>query len=361
MTTKNNTTDIHTVDQAIGLFASLREEIPKGQHKLLLLLAFLSVLMISHRMATSGMSATVANLVRDLPPLVILSWGGGLLLAAGKVDVSIAGIATLCGIIFAALTQWLNVTSIPALSISTIAGMLIGACIGATNGYLVARRRAPALLATWAVGTIAFSIAGAVAAFAHKQGMLGSTASITLPGLIPVFSHAAEEFYFSLAAVALVAVTVIVFRLGWLARLLGSNETGAVYSGFFTERVLLLLFAASGAIAALAGCLFAIGIWASSTTMHAGKEMIALAIAVLGGTVMSGGYFSLIGISISALFWLLLTYLITGTSTGMGVEDGRILSAAFAALIILVCYPLGRSLSGEFRTIHSADETNRTR
>ena len=361
MPTKSNTTQIHIVDQAIVLFSSLREEVPKGQHKLLLLLATLSVLMIAHRMATSGVAATVANLVRDLPPLIILSWGGGLLLAAGKVDVSIAGVATLCGIIFAILTQCLNATSVPALLISSIAGVLLGGCIGVANGYLVARRRAPPLLATWAVGTIAFSIAGAVAAFANKQGMLGSTASITLPGLIPVFSHTAKEFYFSLFAVAVVAVTVLVFRLGWLARLLGSNEAGAVYSGFFTERVLLLLFATSGAIAALAGCLFAIGTWTSSTTMHAGKEMIALAIAVLGGTVMSGGYFSLIGISISALFWLLLTYLFTGTSTGMGVEDGRILSAAFAGLIIVVCYTLGRSLSGEFRTIHSADETNPTR
>lgn len=350
---------IHIVDLLIGMKRALQEEIPVGQSKLLVTLSAAAACMLVYVIVQGTLEGTLTTLVRDLAPLLVLAWSGGLILAAGKVDISIAGVATLSGILFATIAQLVNAVQPLDYLLAGIAPVMLGIVIGCVNGYVVAGRRAPALLVTWSTGTVCFSVAGVLALVFSKHGLMGSSSGISLPGLIPPLSWSNPFLFLSIAVCGLVALCIVVFRLGWLARLVGSNELSAAYSGFHTGRTVIMLFVISGMFAAIAGCLLALGAWSASTKEHLGKEMIALAIAVLGGTVMSGGYFSLMGILVGGVFWVLLDRIFARINLGAGVDEGRILLAVFALLIIAVSILLGRNLSGEFRTIHAADNLNR--
>lgn len=76
----------------------IREEVPSGQMRLIQILAFISALIFAWRVMSGEFVLTLLGLiVKEVVPLVLLAWGAGLLLAAGKVDVSTAGNATLGG------------------------------------------------------------------------------------------------------------------------------------------------------------------------------------------------------------------------------------------------------------------------
>lgn len=344
------------VSEKLDLVFSFGEEIPRGQGLLTSILILLSTLILSYLLYRNGsVSVTMGDIVKVATPLLLLAWAAGLVLAAGKVDISLGGVATLGGVVFA----WISYSS-PIWGV--IVAIVVGLAVGAFNGWLVARRSAPPLLVTWAAGIITASLAGVFAFLAFNSTKFGSTSSVSLPWAMPSKPFLLDGAYFiPFLAIAITAGTcLLVFRLGALARVVGANALSASYSGFRVERVVLRIYSIAGMGAALAGCLSAVAVGSANSTGLVGKEMIAIAIAVLGGTVMSGGYFSAVGIMVAVIFWTLLFNMINGENfLGLGLQEGRFSAILVAIIVITASALLGRRMSGETRTIQVDNPVHR--
>nr|VFJ47612.1 MAG: Ribose/xylose/arabinose/galactoside ABC-type transport system, permease component [Candidatus Kentron sp. FM]VFJ52419.1 MAG: Ribose/xylose/arabinose/galactoside ABC-type transport system, permease component [Candidatus Kentron sp. FM]VFK07704.1 MAG: Ribose/xylose/arabinose/galactoside ABC-type transport system, permease component [Candidatus Kentron sp. FM] len=341
------------VGQKVGLLSGIRGEIPRGQGLLVVVLGIASLLFFAYLIYRSngGFQITLANFMKEAVPLLLLAWGAGLVLATGRVDISLAGIATLSGVLFAAL-------SYTFLYLGIVVALFVGCIFGLVNGWLVSRRDAPSLLVTWAVGVLTSSLAGVAAYLFYENGWPGSISSISVSWNTlekPFHILGGGYFYLFFGIAVAIGTYLFVSRLGALARVVGANSLSAKYAGFGVERIIFLVYGIAGLGAATAGCLYTTVYGAANSTGMFGMEMIAIAIAVLGGTVMSGGYFSALGILTALTFWTLLDNLIKGESLGVGLQEGRLTVTLIAIIVIVVAWILGPSMSGTTRTIQIDD------
>lgn len=314
-----------------------------------LLLSALIVLYFEH--ASPSPLLKIENLLvrvlKEGTPYALLAMGGGLVLATGGVDISVAGMATLSGVIFAALTQY----HVPWV-ISSFLATIIGCTSGLLLGHLV-HKNAPPLLTSWAFGTIWFITSLWFAA----AGVVRSNASSVLLGssTSPDFWHITGtgiklSGFFLIALISILSFSNLPRR----ACAIGANRDSAIYAGIRTGSVLRRCYAINGAFASLAGVFSALLTNGASTTDQIGRELISISIAVLGGTVMSGGYLCLPSIVAAAMFWVAASTIVNGLDLVLLKEHQQhAVNAIFALIFIAIVVPLGRHLSAETRTIHT--------
>jgi ribose/xylose/arabinose/galactoside ABC-type transport system permease subunit len=70
---------------------------------------------------------------------------------------------------------------------------------------------------------------------------------------------------------------------------IGGDEKTARYAGINVDKWIILAFVVSGVCAALAGILFTARLGSVDAPLGVGYELTAIAIAVIGGTSLSGG------------------------------------------------------------------------
>lgn len=327
------------------------EELPRGQSLLIAVYLICAALIVGFEMGTSLRPEVVfGNRVMVWVPLLLLAWGAGLVLAAGKVDISVAGVAAVGGIVFAALTHLFE-----SYGLALFGSLIIGAIWGAINGWLVSRRSAPPLITTWGVGVLAGVTASMIAYLGSRDKPLEgySLSSISISGVQPTgqFLSDSPYLYAFLGVAVIVPLVLLIFRLGGIARIVGSNSQAASYAGFRTARIVFVLYVMSGILSALSGSLSAISSWSASTIGLVGYEMIAIAIAVIGGTVMSGGHYSLVGIAAAALAWVSINSWLLSSDIFSGFQASRFSQTIFAIVILLAALAFGKKMSGEVRTI----------
>lgn len=292
--------------------------------------------------------------------LALLALGAGLVLASAGVDLSMAGVLAISGVIFAWLTQgiasnWYILTPVVCFC------AIIGASFGGFNGWAISKWRAPPLILTWAVGAMAMIFSALLAALLPRN--VGNASHYANSSGIPItqtISNLSSDTQFLITALAflLVALPTAIgaFNLGRNARAIGANRISATYAGIRVKRALLATYATSGAFAALAGVWFSLLERKALTTVHAGVELSAIAIAVLGGTAMSGGYFSVIPIVCAAFLWSLLLGVLQRPDLLPEFFNAQLQSraavASFAVLLIIIGIWAGRGLSGDTVSIN---------
>lgn len=236
--------------------------------------------------------SNIINVLRQSTILVVLSIGmTGVLLTAG-IDLSAAGIMALVGCLTAQLLS--QGVSIP---FALLIGLLVGAGMGAINGVLVGIIGLPAFVATYGMMWIAEGLAHILMQgkiiFGLPKGFLWFGAGYI--GKIPVPI---------LITLALLIIFHIIFRKTVFGRniyMLGANKDAANYSGIRTKLVSVIVYALSGATAAIAGIIMTSRMDAAEAGMGAGLNMQAVASVVMGGTSLLGGEGGVIGSVIGAL------------------------------------------------------------
>ena len=81
----------------------------------------------------------------------------------------------------------------------------------------------------------------------------------------------------------------------------GGNELAAKVSGVNTDRILIGVYALTGALAGLAGIVLSSRVMSGSPATGAGYELDAIAAVVIGGTSLSGGVGSIAGTIVGVL------------------------------------------------------------
>jgi simple sugar transport system permease protein len=120
--------------------------------------------------------------------------------------------------------------------------------------------------------------------------------------------------------------------VGLFIESVGTNSTAAYYSGINEQNAKIIVYIFCGICAAVAGLIF-------SSYVHSADgnnnglyyELDAILAVVIGGTLMSGGRFSIMGSVVGAL--IIWTFTVTVYSLGV---PGNALLAAKAVLVLLV-------------------------
>jgi AI-2 transport system permease protein len=185
------------------------------------------------------------------------------------------------------------------LPLAIIAAVLSGSACGLVNGLLVSVVRVPSIIAT--LGTLGL----------FRGVMLLLTGGLWLEDLPADLKHLATPVVFGLPSVAFVvlAIAVAAFlflnftRLGRYVYAVGDNAAAAVHIGLPAQRITIGAFVASGALAGVAGVIFAAQIGFIPTNAGNGIELRAIAACVLGGVSLLGGSGGVAGV-LAAVFFL---------------------------------------------------------
>nr|BFE77494.1 hypothetical protein GCM10020093_000950 [Planobispora longispora] len=181
-----------------------------------------------------------------------------------------------------------------------IAGcVLLGALCGAVNGLLVGVAAVPALVAT--LGTL-YAFRGVDYAWAGGR-------QVNAADMPEGFLALGSASVLGLPLLALVALAVLL-AVGWALRNLppgrelyaiGSNPEAAVLAGIRVRRRVVAAFVASGALAGLAGAMWAARFGTVDATVATGKELDVIAAVVVGGVAIFGGSGTVYGAVLGAV------------------------------------------------------------
>ena len=217
----------------------------------------------------------------------ILAVGQTLVMTTGGIDISTGSMMGVVGAIVGSGLQegWMD----PMLAIP--AAILIGALLGAFNGFNITVLGVPPLLAT--LGTF-------VAYRGFTQHYMGVNLVTGLPDVIVTIGRS-----FILGLPIAVWVALITVALGWfvLERTLygryitaiGSNPKAAQAARLNVGMLTASTYMVQGALAGVAALVLMGRLGASSAAMGEGTELHIIAAVVLGGTYLFGGRSTMIG------------------------------------------------------------------
>ena len=236
------------------------------------------------------------NLMRNIAVIGLLSLGMTVVLLTGRIDLSVAALmifSVIVGVIVMAEIgpligeRWLvrgNTYAGPMLPVMAIT-LMTGAAIGALNGIGVAYLKVASFIMTL-VSLTALRGFNYVLTNGHPYYLKSPIYHWIGDGSLGGFP---ASFLIFLA----VLVVLILFVNGSVAGsrfyAIGGNEKAALYAGIKTARYVVLAYVISGICAAIAGIVFTARLKSVDAPLASGYELTAIAIAVIGGTALSGG------------------------------------------------------------------------
>lgn len=276
-------------------------------------------------------------------PYCLFGIGAGLVLAAGGVDLSSMGVATLSGVIFGVAYQ----AGVPIL-LCVLLGLTVGFIFGFFNGLIISLRSAPPLIFTWAVSIILFSLSRVISAgsiFNLKNISQPSPSGIDLT-LLDMSTIPSSSLKYVILFIFLI-ISILSF-IGIVSKsiAIGSNRNNSVYYGVKVKSNIKLTYILSGMFSATAGIFLVFQDGAASTIGLRNQELIPIAIAVLAGTSLSGGYLNLISVFLASFFWANLDCIINSMKTIGNLQQEK-LYFIFSVVIILIVTIFGKKISGE--------------
>lgn len=234
-------------------------------------------------------------------PLLVLALGQAFALLIGGIDLSVSGVISLAGVVGAMLLtsdDGAFAHSSLAIPVALLAMLLIGCVAGVAQGAAVAYWELPAFIVTMC-GMMAM---GGAAVWLTGGARLGS---LPLPLLETIQGDWLRVPVMLWVATALAVVCYILLQhtvLGKHLYAVGHNARAARVAGISLGRVTCFAYGASGTCSALAAILYTCR--TESATPSFAREILldAIGAAVIGGTSLSGGRVSVVGIVFGALF-----------------------------------------------------------
>jgi ribose transport system permease protein len=268
------------------------------------------------------------GIVLDATIIGIAAIGMTAVIIAGGIDLSVGGVIALASILVAGLLR----AGQPVV-VAVGGALLAGVLIGAAAALLVTFVELPPFIATLALMLIARG-----AAFVISRGEDWSIGDAA-PGFTDSFGDGQilGVPYLILLLIAIgVVCSFLLSRTVWGRQVfaVGGNEVAARYAGVPVNKIKWSVYVLSGALAALAGVVFAAKYGTGRANAAFGYELDAVAAAVVGGANLSGGRGSIFGAILGALiFTTLRTGLnqMTGAATYQDMIIGFVVVAAVVA------------------------------
>ncbi len=240
-------------------------------------------------------SQNVRDILLNVAIVALLAIGQTVVVVTRNIDLSVGSVlgitAFLTGVLFA--------DHHVAIPVAFAAGIAFGAFFGALNGAMVSLARVPSLVIT--LGTL-YVIRGIDFVWAKGRQInaadmpdgflkLGGSTVLGVPVLALI----------TLAVLVAVGTVMRSARMGRELYAIGSNPDAATLAGIRVGRRVLGAFVVSGALAGLAGVLYAARFGTLDANAGTGQELAVVAAVVVGGVAIFGGSGSVYGAALGAL------------------------------------------------------------
>jgi len=232
-------------------------------------------------------------------------------LGPGNVDLSIPATMTLAGTI--AMKYMDNQD--PRIAVGIVIALVVGAAVGAFNYGLIRALRIPPIIATLSSSFLFLS-----AAIWYNRGL-----RIKPPPAFADFSLA-DIFglpYLTLGALLIsIALHVALQRTayGRAVIAIGQNPRAARFSGIAVEGTRFATYVMCATLAGLTGCLFSAFSGGAALNMGAEYLLASIAVVVIGGTSVAGGFANVPGIWGASLFLFLIVAMLNTYGFGAGIR-----------------------------------------
>lgn len=245
-------------------------------HIALVVLIVLSAL-ISPTFLSGG---NVSNMLLQAAPLGIVVIGQAFVILVRGLDLSVASVMATAAVVATSF----NGTDTDAALIFVVA-IGLGIATGLVNGLLVAKRNVSPFLATLATMIV-------------LQGMRSAWTQGAPSGNVPPFYRilGSDSIYgvpFNLVITAVLAAFFSVLlaktTFGRKVYITGGNPVTARLLGINADRVIIICYVISGALAALAGLILSGFVGIVDNWVGRGFEIDSIVAAVMGGIALSGG------------------------------------------------------------------------
>ncbi len=284
------------------------------------------------------------NLLIDNSFLLVVAVGMTFVIISGGIDLSVGSIVALTTMVSATLAQKYGWTFWQILPLVLAMGCLFGLFMGV-------------LIQVFKLQPFIVTLGGMFLARGLCYVISIDSISITVPSFTELSEYRiplGEETFISISAVVALAVLVVgIFlahytRFGRTVYAIGGNQRSAMLMGLPVAKTRILVYVLSGFCSALGGVLVTLYML-SGYGLHAlGFEMDAIAAAVIGGTLLTGGVGYLAG--------TLIGVAILGVIQTLIVFDGSLSSwwtrIAIGALLFFFCL-MQRLLERSSKTIQA--------
>ena len=256
---------------------------------------------------------------------VIIS--GGIDLAVGSTLVAVGAVLMVCVNSYpTGLLTGIGITGVPAFIIGIAACILMGCALGGVSGFLIAKQKLPAFIATLGMMKICRSVT--------QQVM--QTASVKVPTQFLAIANTKIGGQVILPIIYWLVLAVLLHIIsrkttfGRHVYAIGSNERTARLSGINVEKVIAMVYVLSGIMVSIAAIIQVARIGSMDyANAGSGYEMDAIAAVVVGGTSMSGGKGSILG----TVLGMLISAVMNNLLNLMGVPP--FLREAFKGFIVI--------------------------
>jgi len=250
----------------------------------------------------------LGNLLRQLTPLLLVSIGMLIVILTAGIDLSVASVAAVGGIVVAMTLNVMPVEGGLGLLLAVTVAVASGVLMGLATGTFIAYFRMAPFIATLAMMT-----AGRGLAFILSNGQPQRLDDkLTSAQWLRDFGRLADGVLGIPWPVWLAILVTVIFALivryntyGRLTIACGSNETAVRLAGIPVERYKLAAYGICGGLAALAGVVIASRSGVAAPSAGIALELDAIAACVIGGALLTGGkgtiFYTVVGVLVLGL------------------------------------------------------------
>jgi ribose/xylose/arabinose/galactoside ABC-type transport system permease subunit len=326
-----------TADSSASWKAKIRFE---GLLVLVLVVEIVVFSRTGQNFATAGNFFEVLRLSTEIGLLALVMTP---IILTGGIDLSVGSLLGLSAILFGKL--WRD-AHLP-VGVAALGALAAGVVAGGLNGMLITRLKLPPLIVT--LGSFSLFRGLAEAITRGVDNFTNFPAPFLFLGQGYIFGVVPAQLLVLVAVAAGIWLIVHRTTLGRSFRAIGFSPEGARYAGLPVERRLMLVYALSGLVAAVAALVYVARVGQGKADAGTGYELLAITAVVLGGASIFGGVGTvpgtLLGVAVLAVLKNGLT-LSDQPSELAGILTGALLLAVLAGEALIKKISARRSRAG---------------
>jgi simple sugar transport system permease protein len=239
---------------------------------------------------------SISGIVNAATMTGVVTIGITMLMIAGEFDLSVGPMMAMGGFLY-------GMGSVEGgnVALAIILALVVAGFMGAINGLIVTRTRIPSFITTLSTMFIFRGIVWVLSGGQMLQTIEKVWIYEIVNGRLQFLADAIENANFRSAGIWLLMLVVIFqyvlvrTRFGNHVFATGGNEGAAAAQGVNTRRTKMYCFILSGLLSGLAGIMLFSQYKTIRIASGAGIELQAIAAAVVGGTLLTGGSGSIVG------------------------------------------------------------------
>lgn len=281
---------------------------------------------------------TFLNILNANASLIIVACGMCLVMICGGIDISVGGVVALVSMCCAVYLDYHDGNVFGAILIA----LAIGVAFGVVQGFLVAYLDIQPFIVTLAgmffargmttiVNTNPFNVA-------NEEFVALKETRIVVPGLGSVNKLGKYvDAYVEIGVVVALLIVLVLFcvlrwtKLGRSFYAVGGNKQSALMLGINVRRTKFLSHLICSILAGIGGFVYFMHVGSGSASHASGMEMNAIASAIIGGTMLTGGVGNIVG----ALFGVLILSTIQNIVSSAGLDQAWWTGITIAAMLCL--------------------------